>query len=119
MKPGASRLERRTAVLRVAACLLLVAITGDLLVDTGCDAVSASPASAAALRAPADGRRESSEPCAPLCVPDCSCCSRSVAASAAVVPPEPVLLAFLRVPAAEHRREGVRPVVDHPPLHRS
>jgi len=105
----------RLRILRAAACLLLAAIAQDLLADAGCDA--ASPiGSAAAVRAPEDQPTGGREPCAPLCVEDCFCCSRSVAAGPVIVPPAPVLLSTLDASPRERWSLGVRPVVDHPPL---
>lgn len=105
----------RLRSLRVAACLLLTAIAQDLLADTRCD-VASPLGSATAVRAQGHQQGEDNEPCAPLCVPDCFCCSRSVAAGPVIVLSAPVLLRTLDAPAKERWSEGVRPVVDHPPL---
>jgi hypothetical protein len=104
--------------LRLAACLILGAITVDLLADTRCDAPSSFPASTKVMREPGQREGGTGEPCAPVCIPDCFCCSRSVAPDAAVLPPEPEPLTHFDAPATERWPEGVRPVVDHPPLAR-
>ncbi len=106
-----------SATLRAAACLLLVVIAADVVSDTTCDSTSLGSASATTLRGPTP--RGANEPCADFCVPDCFCCSRSIAAGPAVLPPEPERLTLLAPPAAERWSEGVRPVVDHPPLGRA
>jgi len=102
-------------ILRVAACLLLTAIVLDLVADTRCD-VASPLRSATAVRAQGHQQPADKEPCAPFCVPDCFCCSRAVAAGSVTGPPAPVLLRTLDAPAKERWSEGVRPVVDHPPL---
>jgi len=103
-------------ILRVAACLLLSAIAADLVADTRCDKGSSSSTSTAAFRGPVQGQPQTDEACVLFCVPDCFCCSRSLAAGSAVLPPEPQQLTPVHATAAEHWSEGVRPVVDHPPL---
>jgi hypothetical protein len=103
----------RTA--RVAACLLLTAIALDLAADTRCD-VARPLGSAPAVRAHQPGQPGDGEPCAPVCVPDCFCCSRSLVAGSGIEPPAPVLLSTLDLPAMERWSGGFRPVVDHPPL---
>jgi hypothetical protein len=104
--------------LRVPASLLLLAIAADIVADTRCDKGSASSASTAAVREAVQGRGQTDEPCGSFCVPDCFCCSFSVAAAPTVVPPEPGPLAPLALAALERWSEGIRPVVDHPPLAR-
>jgi len=108
--------RRLFAALRVPACLLLFAIAADIVADTRCDKGSSSSASTAGVRGAVEGQRQTDEPCGSFCVPDCFCCSSSVAAAPAVVPPEPRPLAPLAAPTLERWSEGVRPVVDHPPL---
>lgn len=101
--------------LRAAACLLLAAISLDLAADTSCDAPPPLGSTLAVLAGEA-GPAGDGEACAPVCVPDCFCCSRSVPATAVIVPPAPVLLSTLDRPARERGAGGFRPVVDHPPL---
>jgi hypothetical protein len=111
--------RRLSRALRVAACLLLSAIGADIVADTRCDKGSSSSASTAGVRGPLQGQRPTDEPCGSFCVPDCFCCSFSVAATPAVLPPEPGPLAPLDANPLERWSEGVRPVVDHPPLARA
>jgi hypothetical protein len=102
--------------LRVAASLLLAVITADLVADTNCDSPDVTSASATKLQGPA--ATGTNEPCGDICIPDCFCCSRSVAASSVVIPPEPESLAPVDAPQAERWPAGVHPVVDRPPLAR-
>lgn len=106
-----------SVTLRAAACLLLAVIAADLIADTACDSFDLGAASATTVQARASG--EANEPCADFCVPDCFCCSRSVAATPIVFPTEPRRLTPVQAPASERWTEGVRPVVDHPPLERA
>jgi hypothetical protein len=105
----------RVSGLRIAACLILGAIGFDVFADSRCDvqAISTSPIE---IRAESQRQGGTGEPCVPFCIPDCFCCSRSVAAGPVVVPPEPRPLMAVDTLAAERRSEGVLPVVDHPPL---
>jgi hypothetical protein len=114
-----SRMARRgfSVTLQAAACLLLAIIAADLVGDTGCDSFGLGAASPTTVRAAAkDGANEA---CADVCVPDCFCCSRSVAAAPLVLPPEPQRLTSVEAPVSERWSEGIRPVVDHPPLARA
>ncbi|MGE0453249.1 MAG: hypothetical protein AB7O37_01285 [Vicinamibacteria bacterium] len=117
MNQGAgSRAHRGASLLRIAAFLLLAVIAADVVGDASCDLPGARSGAATALRpAGADGTPEA---CVSFCVPDCFCCSRSVAAAAAITPPRPAPLAALDAPVAERWPHGVRPAVDHPPLPR-
>ena len=103
-------------VLRAAACLLLAVIAADLAADTTCDmpAPAAASSSATALRGVALGGPN--ERCADFCMPDCFCCSRSVAAGAAEFPPEPERLTPVPAPATGDLSEGVWTVPEPPPL---
>jgi hypothetical protein len=103
-------------VLRAVACLLLAIIVADLAADTSCDmpAPATASSSATALRGVALGGPN--ERCADFCMPDCFCCSRSVAADTAVVPPEPQRLTPVPAPATGDLSEGVRAVPEPPPL---
>lgn len=100
---------------RLMAGALLVLIGADLVGDAACDLpLRVGQESRARLRTGApDAPREA---CAAFCVPDCFCCSTSVAASAAVMPPSPVPLTAVAPIAHLRRPEGVRPVADRPPL---
>ena len=103
-------------VLRSVACLLLAVIAADVAADTTCDmpAPAAASSSATALRGVALGGPN--ERCADFCMPDCFCCSRSVAAGAAEFPPEPQRLTPVPAPATGDLSEGVRAVPEPPPL---
>jgi hypothetical protein len=106
----------RFRILRGAACLLLSAIALDLLADAGCDAVFAPGSATPSVRAQDQGHQSDREACSSICVPDCFCCSSSVAAGPVIVLPPPVLVRSFGVPAREHWPEGFRLVVDRPPL---
>jgi len=101
-------------LLRLAASLLLAMIVADVAADASCDLPDAQVRAEATL-CPAN-TSANTEPCASFCVPDCFCCSRSVGAAAVIAPPRPVLLKPVDAPAMENRPEGVRPVIDHPPV---
>jgi hypothetical protein len=103
-------------IARAAAIVLLAAISLDVLADAGCDAPALSDPGTIAVRAPEQGKRGGAEPCAPFCVPDCFCCSRSMGAAPTIMPPAPGLLSALDAPVKERWPKGFRPVVDHPPL---
>ena len=118
-RAGVGRTRRGySMVLRAAACLLLAVIAADVAADTTCDmpAPAAASPSAAALRGVAPGGPN--ERCADFCIPDCFCCSRSVAAGAIVIPPEPQRLTAVPAPApaTDDLSEGVRAVPEPPPL---
>lgn len=104
--------------LRVAVCLFLASIATDLLADTQCDRGSSRLAAAESLGAAQDGP-DTSEPCGDVCVPDCFCCSRSVAAGPAVFPAAPISLEVIDDRVAERFPHGVRPVPYQPPRARS
>jgi hypothetical protein len=103
--------------LRAAACVLLAVIAADIVTDTACDSFGLGAASVTTVRGAASGTAK--EACSDVCVPDCFCCSRSVVAGPVVLPPEPERLTSVDAPVAMRRPEGVRPVVDHPPLARA
>jgi len=107
---------RGLPVLRLAACLLLSAITVDLAADTWCHQGWSSSSSVAAVRAAGEGQHQSGEPCAFLCVPDCFCCSRSETASSALMLPPLTVLAQAPSPDPLSVPAVVRPVPEPPPL---
>jgi hypothetical protein len=94
--------------------LLLAVIVSDVAGDAGCDIPNTAVAADASMSA--GGAAGSNDPCVSFCVPDCFCCSRSVGAAAVIAPPRPVPLTVLDAPARERWPQGVRPVIDHPPL---
>ncbi len=101
---------------RLAACLLLIAIGADLVADTRCDVQSSQTSAPVALRALHAQPEAGEEPCASACVPDCYCCSTLLLADPSMLAPEPGRLTPLGVPAQESRLQGVRPVLELPPL---
>jgi hypothetical protein len=109
---GAARLR----LLRGAACLLLSAITLNLLADATCDVTLALGPATAAVQSQDQGRHSDREPCSSVCVPDCFCCCSSVGAGPVIVFPAPVLVRSFDVTARERWTEGFRLVVDRPPL---
>jgi hypothetical protein len=100
----------------VAACLLLSAIAWDVLADAACDIAPALGPATAAVQAQNQEQSGDAEPCSSVCVPDCFCCSSSVAAGPVIELPPPVLVRTSDSPARERWSEGFRLVVDHPPL---
>ena len=105
--------------LRAAVCLLLAVIAFDVTADAACDSISLGAAAASTTEVRGGAPSGSNESCADFCVPDCFCCSRSVAAGPAVFPPEPQPLTRVDPPATDDGSDGVRPVVDRPPLARA
>ena len=107
------RIRRRfKAVCRVTACLLVALIAADLATDAQCDGVRLSAGESVARSVPS----RTADACDTLCVPDCFCCARSLAAGAAAVPPHPGPLTQSLVTVAASGSPGVRPVADPPPL---
>jgi hypothetical protein len=102
------------AVRAAAACLLVTVIVSDVVADSACDAPTTGSVSEPMVRGAHPNR--AGDICADVCVPDCYCCSRSVAAGPAFLPAEPQRLLPVDAPPAGHGSVGVRPVVDHPPL---
>lgn len=109
-----TRLAARRLLSKLFAALVVCIIFADIALDGSCDPVATGGATQVAFTAgTTDG---ANDPCADLCVPDCFCCSRSVTAGPAILPPMigPVAAASeLRAPATP---AGVRPVPYHPPL---
>jgi hypothetical protein len=103
-------------VLRAAACLLLSVIALDVAADAACDSIGLGAPSASTTAVRGLAPSGANEPCADFCIPDCFCCSRSVAAGAAVLPPEPQRLTAVPAPATDDLSEGVRTVPEPPPL---
>lgn len=99
----------------MVACVLLALIGADLVGDANCDLPLTLNVEAGTRLQSAVAPDGTNEACFDFCVPDCFCCSRSVAAGPAIVPPAPVPLSLVEDSARETGPEGVRPVVDHPP----
>ena len=116
-RTGNVRGSRSSWILRAAACLLLAVIAADVVADSACDSLSIGSGSTTTMLGPSTSG--ANEPCSDFCVPDCFCCSRSVTAGPAVPPPSLARLTPIDAPAAERWPEGVRPVVDRPPLSRA
>ena len=119
MRERSLSLSRRRwpRLLRLAACLLVAGIGADLVGDAGCDVPSFLGSKTSAIGLPSQANSE--DACALYCVPDCFCCSRSVAAGGFVLMPELGPLTHLDLQVTERPSAGVPPVVDHPPLHLS
>ena len=107
--------KRRPRWLRALACLFVCAILADLGFDADCDDPPGAPVSVLSV-APSAGSG-STDACAVGCVPDCYCCSQSIA-------PDLAALALdagpIGVPQPERPVKGpagVRPVPYRPPLH--
>lgn len=93
--------------------LLLAAIAIDVMGDADCDPLPENVRSEAVARGP--GGDGADDPCSDVCLPDCFCCCRSVAAGTAMVPPAPVPLSPLAAVDPDEWSEGVHGVVDRPP----
>lgn len=106
--------NRRARWIRPLACLFVFAILADLACDGNCDGALALPASAASVAA--SGDLGSQDACARGCVPDCFCCSQSIARGQAVLPPDAGPVRPSRPLRATRGPEGVRPVPYRPPL---
>jgi hypothetical protein len=104
---------RHRAALRLLAALLVCLILTDLTLDASCDAPPSQSSAGVALSDPGGS---ASDACAPLCVPDCYCCSRGVAAAAALALPDtgPMTMAPPSTPVGSP--DGVHSVPFHPPL---
>lgn len=99
----------------LAALFLLLAITGDLVADARCDEFAQS-GGASVLRE-AGTERTDSDSCATGCVPDCYCCSHTVAGTLIVVARVAGPASLTPPLPAVGSLTGVQPVVDHPPLY--
>lgn len=104
---------RHRVALRLLAALLVCLILTDLTLDASCDVLPSQPSAGIALSGPGGS---ASDACAPLCVPDCYCCSRGVAAAAILALPDtgPTTMAPPNTPDASP--DGVHSVPFHPPL---
>ena len=103
-------------VLRAAACMLLSVIALDVAADAACDSIGLGAPSASTTAVRGAAPSGPNERCADFCMPDCFCCSRSVAAGCAVLPPEPQRLNPVSASATDDLSEGVRAVPKPPPL---
>lgn len=101
----------------LAALFLLLAITSDLVADARCDEFARLGA-VSVLREAGAGPGDA-DSCATGCVPDCYCCSHTVAGTLIVVAHDagPASLTPSLPPVGS--LTGVQPVVDRPPLHLS
>ena len=104
---------RHRVALRLLAALLVCLILTDLTLDASCDASPPQPFAGVVL---SDGGGSAADACAPVCVPDCYCCSRGVATAPALALPDqgPMTLAPPSPPVASP--DGVHSVPFHPPL---
>lgn len=106
-------MRRHASWMRGLAALFLLAIFADVALDAKCDplpTVSDAGSAFSARGSAANERR------APGCVPDCFCCSRSLAVGLAVPPPVLGSLAAAPLLKPLPAPAGVRPVPYHPPL---
>jgi hypothetical protein len=110
---GLSVVKVRARFVRGLACLFLGAIVADLALDGNCDPPETVVAAATSVTA--SGPAGAQDSCARVCVPDCYCCSHSVAYGPSTLPPDagPVRLAPAPRPVAVPA--GVLPLPYHPP----
>lgn len=107
-------LSHRPVWVRLLAALFVCLIVSDLAWDASCDERSVSAAGGVAVTTtPADHDRDA---CAPLCVADCYCCSRSVSPSLTVVLPEAGPSAPVPAFSPTAPPDVVQSVPYHPPL---
>lgn len=101
--------------MRAAAALcLLLSIVADVAADARCDLPSAPAGALSAAGAMTPSNDE--DLCAAACIPDCYCCSRTLAANRPVLPAGAGPLARATVAGVPAAATGVRPVPYHPPL---
>jgi hypothetical protein len=94
--------------------LFVCLIVADVTMDGACDGLAQSAAGGITITSgPFDG---GSDACAPLCVADCYCCSRSVTASLTVLRTEAGPSATVPAFSPTAPPDGVHPVPYHPPL---
>ena len=99
------------ALRALTAVLLLGVVVGDLAIDADCDPLP--PAGGELAVALADGT--DADACAAGCIPDCYCCSRSLAAGPRVGPPAPDGVAPVAVVAVPSLPDGHTVLAEHPP----
>lgn len=104
------------AALRALTALLLLAVVlGDLAFDADCDPLPPA-AGELAVAAADDGDADA---CATGCIPDCFCCSRSLAAGPRVEPPAPDGVASVAVVVVPGLPPGYGLLAEHPPRARA
>lgn len=101
----------------LAALFLLLAITSDLVADARCDEFARWD-TASVVREAGTGRGDA-DSCATGCVPDCYCCSHTVAGTLIVVARDAGPASLTPPLPRPGSLTGVQPVVDHPPPHLS
>jgi hypothetical protein len=105
---------RHGGPIRNLVALLLLALVYTDLGDASCDPLwPVRQSGATALATPA-GAGQDDEACRDVCVPDCFCCARSLAAGHELAAPA-VPGASFDPPPDEHAVPGTRAVPDHPP----
>lgn len=98
------------ALTRVFALLVLASIAHDLT-ESGCDPLRV-PGTTPVTAEAADG---AGDPCDDVCVPDCYCCSATLAAGERVRFESPVAVAPLRTAVRSNPSAGVASVPDPVP----
>lgn len=109
-----SLLPQRPVWVRLVAALFVCLIVSDLTLDVGCDGPPPTATSGVAIAQASDDH--DNDACAPLCVADCYCCSRTVAASLTAALPEvgPSVILPAFCPTAPP--DVAQSVPYHPPL---
>jgi hypothetical protein len=108
--PRAFRSRRGFSPSRVVGLALLALIAFDLT-DTSCDPL-VIPVAAAMRGGSSDLQND---PCGGVCVPDCFCCSTTLAALPAFSLPESAMIAADVTPVFYRVALGVSSVVEHVP----
>lgn len=109
-----SWLSQRRVWVRLVAALFVCLIVSDLTLDVACD--GPAPTTASGVTITQSSNHQGRDACAPLCVADCYCCSRTVAASLTAVLPEVGASVILPAFSPTAPPDVVQSVPYHPPL---
>ena len=107
-----ARSERHRPIARLFALVFLIVIGADLA-DAQCDPV---PSGGGTVTVSASMPGDCSDPCLNQCMPDCFCCSRTVAGPLIVLPSTSGPSTMTAVLTLEADVEGVQRVPYRPPL---
>lgn len=109
-----SWLSQRPVWVRLVAAFFVCLIVSDLTLDVACDGPTPTAASGITITQPSSDK--DNDACLPLCVADCYCCSRTVAASLTAVLPEVGPSVTLPAFSPTTPPDVVQSVPYHPPL---
>jgi hypothetical protein len=106
--------SHRPVWVRLLAMLFVCLIVSDLTLDVGCDGPPPTATGGVAIAQASNDH--DNDACAPICVADCYCCSRTVAASLTAVLPEVGPSVTLPAFSPTAPPDVVQSVPYHPPL---